>query len=50
MTLDAGHDLGTVLTTEWLAHVLQALATTAPPVLSKAARKALFSFRSAGKG
>jgi hypothetical protein len=30
--------------------VLQALATTAPPVLSKAARKALFSFRSAGKG
>lgn len=30
--------------------VLQALATSAPPVLSKAARKALFSFRSAGKG
>ncbi|MDP9497208.1 MAG: hypothetical protein M3P46_06035 [Actinomycetota bacterium] len=30
--------------------VLQALATTAPPMLSKAARKALFSFRSAGKG
>ncbi len=30
--------------------VLQALAATAPPVLSKAARKALFSFRSAGKG
>lgn len=30
--------------------VLQALATTAPPVQSKAARKALFSFRSAGKG
>jgi hypothetical protein len=30
--------------------VLQALATSAPPVLSKAARKALFSLRSAGKG
>ncbi|MCY7365545.1 MAG: hypothetical protein LH469_09610, partial [Frankiaceae bacterium] len=30
--------------------VLQALATSAPPVLSKAARKALFSFRSAQKG
>lgn len=30
--------------------VLQALATSAPPMLSKAARKALFSFRSAGKG
>ena len=30
--------------------VLQALAASAPPVLSKAARKALFSFRSAGKG
>jgi hypothetical protein len=27
--------------------VLQALATSAPPVLSKAARKALFSLRSA---
>jgi hypothetical protein len=30
--------------------VLQALAASAPPVLSKAARKALFSFRSAKKG
>ena len=30
--------------------VLQALATSAPRVLSKAARKALFSFRSAQKG
>lgn len=30
--------------------VLQALAGSAPPGLSKAARKALFSFRSAGKG
>ena len=30
--------------------VLQALARSAPPGLSKAARKALFSFRSAGKG